>query len=232
MKILMINGQNHKGTTYHTGRMIAEKLAVPENIEEIFLPRDFGEFCTGCNNCFMKSEKMCPHYKKIGAITEKIKNADILIFTTPTYVYHSTGQMKAFLDHYGWLWINHRMNEGMMKKQAVIVSTAAGMGTKSAIKDIADSCFFWGIPKVYKYGKSVFSVSWEKVTKKHKAEIKRDTAEIAEKIKSCKVPKVPLKTKAFFMLSRFMVKKGMFESDRPYWESKGWTADVRPWKQG
>lgn len=27
MKIAMINGQNHKGSTYHIGKMLADKLA-------------------------------------------------------------------------------------------------------------------------------------------------------------------------------------------------------------
>ena len=87
MKITVINGQNHKGTTY------------------------FGEFCCGCNNCFGKSEMLCPHYEKLRPITEAIDRADVLIFTSPVYVYHCTGAMKSFLDHYGWRWMVHRPEE-------------------------------------------------------------------------------------------------------------------------
>lgn len=74
--------------------------------------------------------------------------ADVLIFTTPVYVYHCTGSMKAFLDHYGYRWMVHRPEQKMFTKQAVVISTAAGSGTKSANKDIADSMFFWGVQKL------------------------------------------------------------------------------------
>ena len=38
MKVLLINGQNHKGSTYHIGKILAEKLTLPAEIDEIFLP--------------------------------------------------------------------------------------------------------------------------------------------------------------------------------------------------
>ena len=47
MKIAMINGQNHKGSTYHIGKMLADKLG--GEVTEFFLPKDFGHFCIGCN---------------------------------------------------------------------------------------------------------------------------------------------------------------------------------------
>ena len=37
MKITIIHGQNHKGSTYHIAKMLAEKLE--GEITEIFLPR-------------------------------------------------------------------------------------------------------------------------------------------------------------------------------------------------
>ena len=43
MKIVIIHGQSHKGSTYRIARMLAEKIV--GDIEEFFLPRDFGEFC-------------------------------------------------------------------------------------------------------------------------------------------------------------------------------------------
>ena len=51
MKIVLIHGQNHKGSTYNIGRMIAEKISGGENPVEFFLPRDLNHFCTGCYAC-------------------------------------------------------------------------------------------------------------------------------------------------------------------------------------
>ena len=51
MKIVMIHGQNHKGSTYNIGRMIANKIAKEEEMVEFFLPRDLNHFCVGCYTC-------------------------------------------------------------------------------------------------------------------------------------------------------------------------------------
>ena len=123
MKIAVINGQNHKGSTYHIGKQVADKLG--GEVTEFFLPRDFGDFCVGCTQCFLKSETLCPHYERLKKITEAMDEADVLIFTTPVYVYHCTGSMKAFLDHYGYRWMVHRPEQKMFTKQAVVELSAA-----------------------------------------------------------------------------------------------------------
>ena len=128
MKITIIHGQSHKGSTYNIAKILADKLE--GEVQEFFLPRDFNEFCVGCTNCFMKSEDKCPHFEKLKVLTQAIDNADVLIFASPVYVYHVTGAMKNFLDHYGYRWLVHRPDERMFKKQAVCISTAAGGGMK------------------------------------------------------------------------------------------------------
>lgn len=231
MKILLINGQNHKGSTYHIGRMLADKLSTNENIKEIFLPKDMPHFCCGCTQCFMVSESKCPHYEVISPITRLMDEADLLIFTSPVYVYHTTGSMKAFLDHYGYRWIVHRPEEKMFQKQAVVISTAAGAGMKSTCKDIADSCFFWGIAKTYKYGVAVYAVSWAEVSKEKKKKIAKDMNKLAITIKRKHGNVSPdLKTKAFFSIMKIAQKKGWNQADAAYWKQKKWTDGKKPWK--
>ena len=77
MKILIIHGQNHKGSTYHIAHMLAEKIK--GDIKEFFLPRDFGEFCVGCTKCFMESEKKCSHYEKLKPLTDAMDEADVSV---------------------------------------------------------------------------------------------------------------------------------------------------------
>ena len=231
MKVLIISGTNHKGSTYTIGRMVADKIAKPEEISEVFLPRDFNEFCCGCTSCFSKGSETCPHYAKLSPITGKIDAADVLILTSPVYVYHATGQMKALLDHYGWRWMAHRPDERMFRKQAVVVATAAGAGMKSALKDMADSTFFWGIPQTYKLGMAVRAVNWEGVPEKRKQSVTAKADRIAGKIlkRQGSVP-VPLKTRAFFKLMSMIQKNGWCKADADYWKAKGWTEGKRPWK--
>ena len=231
MKIALINGQNHKGSTYHIGRMLAEKLAPTEDIEEVFLPRDLPEFCRGCTKCVIESEKLCPDYKYTKPISEIMDSADVLVFTTPVYVFHATGSMKAFLDHYAYRWMVHRPETKMFSKQAVCIATAAGAGMKSTCKDVKDSLFFWGVGRIYTCGLAVFETSWDRVNVKIKAKAEKKTDAIAEKIKKRygKV-KPSVKTKFLFYTMRFMHGKIKLSADNAYWEEKGWDKKVRPWK--
>ncbi|MFA9462657.1 MAG: flavodoxin family protein [Velocimicrobium sp.] len=232
MKIVMINGQNHKGSTYHIGRMLAEKLTSDDMIDEVYLPKDMPEFCCGCTKCFMESELHCPHYKQIEPITKLMNSADLMIFTTPVYVYHATGSMKALLDHYGYRWMVHRPEEKMFKKQAICISTAAGGGMKSACKDIKDSLFYWGVGRIYSYGVAVRAVSWKSVTEKKRASIEKKMDKIARKIRKTEGKVRPsIKTKAFFNLMRLMQGKGWNAADVTYWKEKGWDKKGRPWKK-
>jgi multimeric flavodoxin WrbA len=228
MKIVSIYGQNHKGSTYNIGRMLSEKL--DGEIEEFFLPRDFSQFCVGCTNCFMKHESLCPHYEKLLPITKAMDEADVLIIASPVYVYHATGAMKVFLDHYGYRFMVHRPEEKMFSKQAVCISTAAGAGMKSTNKDMADSLFFWGIPKIYKYGIQVRAISFEEVNDKIKKKIQRDTTIMANKIKKRHGKVKPgIKIMGLFFIMRMLQKRGWNKVDSEYWEKKGWTGKKRPW---
>ena len=178
MYVVMIHGQNHKGSTYHIGKELAEKLG--GCTKEFFLPRDFDRFCVGCTQCFMKDEKCCPHISALEPITKAMDEAEVIILISPVYVYHATGAMKAFLDHYGYRWMVHRPEESMFWKQGVCISTAAGAGMKSTSKDMADSLFFWGVPKIYKYGVAVATTSWSRVSEEKKARIDKAMTKMAE----------------------------------------------------
>lgn len=232
MKICIINGQNHRGSTCHIGRMLADKLADAGDITEFFLPRDFGEFCCGCTNCFMKSAEKCPHYEKLSPITRAMDEADLLILTSPVYVYHCTGAMKAWLDHYGWRWIVHRPEEKMFSKRGVVISTAAGAGMRPTNKDMADSLSFWGVPKIYKLGYGVHATSWSGISPKMRAKIERGVSAVAKKLeKDDFAPRVSIKGRLFFTVFHFANKKGWNPADSEYWREKGWTEDVKPWKK-
>lgn len=230
MKTVIIHGQSHKGSTYHIAHMLAEKIG--GEITEFFLPRDFGEFCVGCTTCFLESEKKCPHYDKLAPITKAIDDSDVIILASPVYVYHATGAMKAFLDHYGYRWMVHSPEESMFGKQGVCISTAAGAGMKPTNKDMADSLFFWGVAKIYKYGKGVAATKWSEVNEKNKNSIDKKISSIAKKIikRNGKV-KPGIKTRGLFFVMHIMQKKGICEKDAEYWKQKGWTGKKRPWKK-
>lgn len=139
MKITVIHGQNHKGNTYMIAHELAEKIG--GEVTEFFLPRDFDEPCLGCWTCFNKDLTHCPHYKKLKPLMDAMDEADVVILASPVYVYHATGQMMAFLDHFGTRWMVHRPDARAFQKQGVAIATAAGGGMASTTKDLYHSMF-------------------------------------------------------------------------------------------
>ena len=229
MRITIIHGQSHEGSTCHLARELVEKLG--GQATEFFLPRDFGEFCVGCTACFEKNEALCPHYEKLRPITEALDRADVIILASPVYVFHATAAMKALLDHYGYRWMVHRPEACMFSKQAVCISTAAGAGMRSANRDMADSAFFWGVAKTYRLGAAVAEISWERVSEKKKRWIDKRLSRLAGKIsRRCGRVRPGVKTKAFFSVMRLMQKRSRNPADGSYWAAKGWTKEARPWK--
>ena len=229
MRTVVVYGQNHKGSTYHIAHELACKLG--GETTEFFLPRDFDEFCVGCNTCFNVSEKDCPHYKKLAPLTQAMDEADVIILASPVYVYHATGAMKAFLDHYGYRWMVHSPDASMFRKQAVCICTAAGAGMRSTLKDMADSLFFWGAARVYKYGVGVAAVNWQGVSQKKREAIDKKTTALAQKIARNVGRATPrLKTRAVFFAMHLMQRKGFNPRDVEHWKQQGWTEGVRPWK--
>lgn len=48
MKIVMLNGQNHRGSSYHIGRAIIDRIAGEKEVRAFFFPKDLDHFCLGC----------------------------------------------------------------------------------------------------------------------------------------------------------------------------------------
>lgn len=230
MNIVIINGQNHRGSTNMVARELAEKVG--GEITEFFLPRDFDEPCVGCWSCFNKDMSHCPHHEKLQKITDAMDEAELIILASPVYVFHATGQMMAFLDHYGTRWMVHRPDERMFHKQGVCISTAAGGGMKSTNKDMYDSLLFWGVPKIYRLGFGVQATNPGEIPEKILQKIHRKTDAVAKEIRRNGVPTRPnLKAKFWFYGTRFAHKHFMkIEPDYTYWEERGWHKKSRPWK--
>ena len=231
MKIVMINGQNHKGSTYNIGRLLAKNIGSDKDVVEFFLPKDLNHFCLGCYTCIDDDTK-CPFYEEKNRIMKEVEEADILIFTTPTYCLRASAPMKSFIDLTFNYWMSHRPRKCMFNKKAVVISTAAGIGAKKAVKDVSDALFYWGIPCIVEYGICIQAMNWDGVSEKKKQKIEKDTIRIAQRLSRKKCVKAGIKTKAIFSLMRMMQKAdlGSGEADKTYWEKSGWLGKERPWR--
>lgn len=119
MKTILVHGQNHKGSSYHIGRLIAEKISGGKNLTEFFLPRDLNHFCTGCYVC-VEDDTKCPFYEEKNRIMAEMESAGLLIFTIPTYCLGKSAPMKSFIDLTFNYWMSHRPRKCMFTKKALL----------------------------------------------------------------------------------------------------------------
>lgn len=231
VKIVVINGQNRKGSTWNIRKLLVDSIQGEKEVSEFFLPEDLNGFCKGCYQC-IEDETKCPHYQKTNAIMQKVEEADLLVFTTPTYCMAPSAGMKSFLDLSFIYWMSHRPRKCMFQKRAVVISTAAGIGTKQAIAPVKRALFYWGVPVIKTYGINVQAMNWEGVAAKKKEKIRKDMQKLAAKLSTTKRPRVPFKTRFMFAMMANMQKSGMGSgpADKTYWEEQGWLAKMRPWK--
>lgn len=104
MKIIAING-SHRGTKGYTHFLI-EKLFEGEkkegaDCEEITLAKLKINICKGCGVCNTEKHLLkCVYEEKddVAIIFNKMREADIIVYATPIYVFNMSGLMKVFID--------------------------------------------------------------------------------------------------------------------------------------
>lgn len=235
MKVTVIYGTMHKGSTYNCVKLLLNHLQNNDtNITEFFLPKDMPHFCCSCFSCFLNGEETCPHYKEMNPIARSLEKADLIILASPVYVCNVSGQMKAFLDHLGYRWMPHRPHPEMFHKTGLVVSTAAGAGTKTTNKTMKKSLLYWGVNKIYSYGINVAAMSWDDVDTKKKKQIEEQLTKLSDKIiktaarSNKKSPNYF--TKILFNVMKVSQKNNTWNNtDYNHWKNNGWLDGKKPW---
>jgi len=238
MKITVINGTEKKGVTYRLKEIFLEPFKDKAEITEFYLPRDCPSICMGCTTCFGKGQNLCKDAQYVQKIEKALLEADLLVFTSPAYVFHATGAMKVMLDHFGYRWMPHRPAPEMFGKRAVIITQALGAGEKSTAKDIKDSLSWWGVSYIRTCSfKLMGDIIWDKLPEKKRAAMTAKLNKTARKFLAIDYSKrahTNLITKCKFHAVRMMQtglgKDNPEYTDYKYWKANGWLDKVRPWK--
>lgn len=239
MKITIINGTEKHGVTYRLKELFLEDFrGAGAEISEFYLPKDCPHFCCGCMNCILKGEKTCKDFTDTAPLKEALERADLLVFTSPAYVYHATGAMKAFLDHFAFLWLPHRPSPAMFSKRAVVIAQCLGAGAASAAKDIRDSLLWWGISEIDVFtGRLMGDVVWDNLPEKRRKKLMKGIKRRSKKfmkVRYDRSARTKTITKIKFSFCRLM-QKSLHEKDPEYldgkyWAEQGWLGKVRPWR--
>lgn len=223
MNITIIKATNRKNSsTYNAAKYFISKLNNADKVYEFTLPNDMPHICRGCYLCLNGNESKCGGYEYLKPINEAFEKSDLIIFCCPVWCFHATGQIKSFLDHYGFRWLVHRPDFNMINKQAVIITTAGGGGLKSAARDIKDSMDYWGVARTHIVTQSVWGFFWNDMPQKFKSKFTKELDKTAYKVQKCaKNLKPSLKVKFLYkMFSVLHLNDKMWEIDNAYWKEK------------
>lgn len=117
--------------------------------------------------------------------------------------------------------------EEMFSKVAMVISTAAGAGTKHAMKAIQRSLQFWGVKRIYSCGFNLFAEDWDSMEHKKQHRFEKTLAKKAsvfyKSVARREKLHVRVSTRAIFFAMRATISSyddGYL--DKEYWEQKGW----------
>ncbi|MCL1805135.1 MAG: NAD(P)H-dependent oxidoreductase [Clostridiales bacterium] len=230
MKIIIINGTEVKGCTYHIKESFLASLRDKHEIVEFYLPKDMPHFCCGCKVCFFKTEDDCPHAQQVAPIWTAVLEADLLVFTAPVYGLGIPAGMKALLDHFCVHWMVHRPDPAMFGKRAVIMTNCVGMPfmAKSAQRDIIKALSWMGVSKIQRLGIGLLEgVIWDELSENRKTGIKRKARRLGSKHISIQPARKSIVTKFLFCMSKVMHAAALKNEDPPsadnqHWIEHGW----------
>lgn len=229
--VIYATGRKKPSCSYNIAHLLIKELLADGALFEFQLPRDMPHICAGCYACINGQEQSCGGAAALAPILRAMEQSELIIFCTPTYVYHAPGQMKTLLDHFGYRWMVHRPDLTFMKKQAVIINTAAGGGMRSTVRDINDSTDYWGIARTHILSQAVWGYDWMNLPASFRKSAEKKVRRTARNVRRRARHLTPsLKVRCLFGLYQLLHRKQKMSAvDDAYWLEKGYVTG-KPWK--
>lgn len=229
--VIYSTGRKAQSCTYNIAQLLIKELIADGELFEFQLPRDMPHICVGCYACIKGQEQKCGGASALAPIIAAMEQSELIIFCTPTYVYHVPGQMKMLLDHFGYRWMVHRPDLSFMKKQAVIINTAAGGGMRSTVMDVKDSTDYWGIARTHILSQAVWGHDWTNLPESFRKSADKKVRRTARNVRRRAGHLTPsLKVRCLFRLYQLLHRKQKMSAvDDDYWQEKVYVTG-KPWK--
>ena len=223
--VIYATGRKTPSCTYGIAQMVIGELLDGGTLYEFQLPKDMPHVCTGCRACMDGHEERCGGAAYMEPILSAMERSELLMFCVPTYVFHVPGQVKTLLDHFAYRWMVHRPDLSCMKKQAVIINTAAGGGMRSTVRELADSLNYWGIARTHVISQKVWNYNWTDLPESFRGSVEKKVKRTVRKVKSQETCLKPsMKVRSLFYLYRTLHKgRKMAPIDDDYWWKQGYT---------
>jgi multimeric flavodoxin WrbA len=108
----IVGSARKKGLTAAATRQLLDELQAFGDVrtELVFLSDCKLGVCRGCKTCFERDEALCPLRDDRDLLFEKMTASDGVVFASPVYSFHVSGQMKIFLDRLGFVFHRPRFH--------------------------------------------------------------------------------------------------------------------------
>ena len=100
MNVLIIRANPRKeGHTQRLTDLFVEGLKEGKaKVQEIHLSEQVINYCVGCYNCWLVTPGECIYDDDMPRIMDIFTHSDIVVFSTPLYIYNISAYLKTFLD--------------------------------------------------------------------------------------------------------------------------------------
>ncbi len=221
-KVTIIIGSARKKNTYHAVLQFMNHLKRMRNVdcELVKLSDYYLGICQGCFLCFEKGEELCPLKDDRDLLLEKITASDGVVFATPNYSFHCSGEMKVFLDRFGFAFHRPRY---FGKVFTNIVTQGIGGGNK-----IVEYLDFVGSNLGFNTVKGVCVTALDPRTEKDQQKIDQAIARLSQrfydKLNAPTHPVPGLFKLMLFRMARSTIQKMLDDrsSDYRYYRDQGW----------
>ncbi len=219
--LAIIGSPRKKGNSYQLTKKVEDILNQFSSIttDYIFLQDMHLGSCIGCHSCIFTGEENCPLDDDRDIILEKMKQADGVIFVSPTYVLNVSALFKNFIDHFAFLC--HRPL--FFNTPAMLVSTTGGMGVKDTLKLMKTPISIWGFHITSELGLQTPPMKQlSDVFQNHKKKILKETRKFHRMVTS----KKRVSPRLFALVQFHMFKRISFEypdtlkADYQFYKSK------------
>lgn len=229
--VIYATGRKARSCTYNIAQLLIKELLDNDKLFEFQLLGDMSHICVGCYACIKGQEQKCGGAAALAPILAAMEQSELIIFCTPTYVFHVPGQMKTLLDHFAYRWMIHRPDLSFMRKQAVIINTAGGGGMRSTVRELKDSTDYWGIARTHILSQKVWDYDWTNLPESFRASAEARVKRTARSVRCHAGHLTPsVKVRCLFTLYRFLHKRQKMSAvDDAYWQEKGYVKG-RPWQ--
>ena len=225
MKIVVINGTEVKGCTYHIKEAFLAPIRAKHEITEFYLPKDLPHFCVGCKVCFFSDAAKCPHAEYVMPIWNAMVEADLIAFAAPIYAFGIPASLKALLDRFAVRWMVHRPEPRMFSKRAVIMTNSIGPGfmAKASQSDVVKALSWMGVSKVKRLGIGLLEgVIWDELSAKRRKKIEKKARRLGKKFKKIRPARKGLKVRFKFFMCKMMHKAVLKGEETPSADNQHW----------